>query len=367
MASLDSSPAMVAAVRTTMALPIVVLAIPAGVLADRVDRRKLLLLTQWILLSTTSTLAALTYSGLTTAWGLLALTFVIGLGMVLHVPTWQASVPELVPRAQLPRAVALGSISFNLARAAGPAVGGLLIALAGVWVAFAINALSFAGVIAVVLCWDREETESSRGLSFRISLFQGVRYVFHRRTMRHVLLGVMLFVVPASSLWALLPLVAKSRLQWGAEGFGMLIGFVGIGAVIAASTLPRVQGRLGLDRTVASTMLVFAVGLGIMSQATSGLLLVPASVIMGGGWMMTLTTLNATAQVNLPRRIRARGMGCYLTAMALSMSAGSFLWGQVADWTSVGAAQTIAAISLVAAAAISLAFALESPSSHIST
>ena len=173
MSSLDSSPEMVSAVRTAMALPIMFLAIPTGVLADRLDRRQLLIVTQLLLLATASTISVMTYVGSITSWMLLALTFVMGIGWVMHVPTWQASIPELVPRKQLPRAVALGSVSFNLARAVGPAVGGFLIASLGTWVAFAINALSFAAVLVVLIVWRRERRESNRGLSFRLSLLSG--------------------------------------------------------------------------------------------------------------------------------------------------------------------------------------------------
>lgn len=358
MSELDSSPQMVASVRTAMSLPIVFLAIPAGVLADRIDRRRLLIITQLLMLSTTATLAALTFSGAVTAWILLSLTFVMGLALVVHVPTWQASVPELVPRAQLSRAVALGSVSFNLARAAGPALGGVLIALTGVWSAFAINAVSFAGVIVVLIYWRRETTESSRGLSFRLSLYQGVRYVLTDRMMRNVMIGVLLFLIPASSLWSLLPLVVRERLQWGADGFGLLVATVGIGAVLAAWCLPTLQRRFGLNRTRAGSMVLFATGLASLASTTSGMIAVSASFVMGAGWMMTLTTLNATAQVTLPNRLRARGMGCYLTAMAISMSVGSLIWGRVADVTGLAAAQWIAAITLFFTAAISFRFGL---------
>ncbi|NND96179.1 MAG: MFS transporter [Pirellulaceae bacterium] len=358
MTNLDSSPEMVSAVRTAMAAPIVLLAIPAGVLADRIDRRKLLVVTQLILFATTATLASLTFADAITAWGLLGLTIVMGMGLVLHVPTWQAAIPEIVPKREMSRAVALGSISFNLARAAGPAVGGILIAMLGVWVAFAINALSFAGVIVVLLLWKRDAKESTRGLSFRLSLYQGVRFVGRNSSMRHVMLGVALFIVPGSALWSLLPLVAKQRLQWGADGFGLLVACVGIGAVVAAHQLTRLQSRFGSDRTVAGSMLLFALGLFVMSQSMVGAIVVAAAIVMGAGWMMTLTTLNATAQVTLPSRLRARGMSCYLTAMAVSMSTGSFLWGQVAGWTSLSTAQTIAAATIVVTAAISLRFHL---------
>ncbi len=359
MTSLDSSPEMVSFVRTSMAMPIVFLAIPAGVLADRVDRRRLLLGTQLILFATTATLGALTFAEVITPWTLLALTFVVGLGMVLHVPTWQASMPELVPRQQLPRAVALGSISFNLARALGPATGGFLIATFGVWSAFAANAVSFLGVILVLVRWKRSGSESSRGQSFRRSLSQGLWYVLQKKTMRHVLIGVGLFVVPGSALWALVPLLTREQLRWGPDGFGVLVGTIGIGAVVAAWNLPRVQRALGSDGTVASAMLLYAIGMTVISRSTHAGLVIMATLAMGAGWMMTLTTLNATAQVTLPRQLRARGMGCYLTVMALSMASGSLLWGRIAGLTDLPTALTAAAGTMVLAAAVSLRFRFE--------
>lgn len=359
MTSLTTSPEMVSYVRTSMALPIVVLAIPAGVFADRVDRRRLLLVTQLVMFATTATLASLTLAGAITPWFLLSLTFVIGLGMVLHVPTWQASMPELVPRPQLSRAVALGSISFNLARALGPATGGVLIATFGVWSAFAANAISFLGVIFVLTRWRRTQTESSRGQTFRKSLTQGLWYVLHKRTMRHVLLGVALFVGPASVLWALVPLVTRERLGWGPDGFGVLVGTIGVGAVIAAANLSRVQRRLGSDGAVAVSMWAYAVGLAILATFTSVVPVILATLVMGGGWMMALTTLNATAQVTLPRQLRARGMGCYLTAMATSMAVGSLIWGRVAAMTDLPTALGIASGTLVVTGATSLRFRFE--------
>ena len=358
MTNLDSSPEMVASVRTAMSLPIVLLAIPAGVLADRVDRRTLLLATQCLMLLTTAALALLTMTEVITSWMLLMLTVVIGLGLVVHVPTWQASVPELVPKPQIARAVALGSVSFNLARAAGPAIGGILIAAAGVWIAFAINAVSFAGVIAVLLFWKREQVESSRGLSFGVSLYQGVRFVIGTSTMRHALIGVFLFVVPASVFWSLLPLFVRQELGWEADGFGLLVALVGFGAVLAAWYLPILRQRFGSDRTVMAAMLLFASGLVVITHCRNDWLIGSATTLMGAGWMMTLTTLNATAQVTLPRRLRARGMGCYLTAMALSMSIGSVVWGQLAGAVGLSTAQTIAAATLGITAAISGLFRL---------
>ena len=361
MTELDASPQMVSAVRTAMATPIVLLAIPAGVLADRVDRRHLLLFTQVLMLTTTATLAVLTASGVMTSWLLLALTFVIGLGLTLHVPTWQASIPELVPRAQLSRAIALGSVNFNLARAVGPAIAGALIAITGAWIAFTFNALSFAGVIIALLMWKRDRSESTRGLSFGLSLYQGLRYVYRNIEMRHVLIRIALFIVPASALWGLLPLVAKERLDWGANGFGILVTTVGVGAVVAARYLPNIQRRLGSDWTVASAMTLFALGLALMASSTQRWVVVVATLVMGCGWMLTLTTLNTAAQVTLASRMRARGMSCYLTVLALSMSTGSFLWGSIAESIGIGGAQKIAAVTVLVTAAIGMLFRVAAP------
>lgn len=358
MTTLDATPEMVAAVRTSMSLPIVFLAIPAGVLADRFDKRRLLIMTQVLLLMVTVALAVLTFTQTITAWGLLALTFTMGLGMVVHVPTWQSAIPELVPRGQIPRAVGLGSVSFNLARTLGPAVGGVLIAIVGIWSTFAINAVSFACVVAVLLFWKRKTIESSRGRSFWASTRQGVRYVVVHRVMRNVMVGVALFVLPGSALWSLMPLYAKTTLGWGAQGFGILVGLVGFGAVAGASVLPQFRLRFGSDRLVAGSMCLYAFGLVVMSFSPAWPILFPAILLMGAGWMATLTTLNATAQLTLPPRLRARGMGCYLTVMAGSMAVGSLTWGQIAGAIGLSGAMIVAAMGMIATAMISLVFPL---------
>ncbi|MEM1224945.1 MAG: MFS transporter [Planctomycetota bacterium] len=358
MTTLDATPEMVSAVRASMALPIVLLAIPAGVLADRIDKRKLLIGTQSGMLIITSLLAFLTLTGMITAWGLLMLTFMIGLGMVVHAPTWQSAVPELVPRNQISRAVGLGSINFNLARAAGPAVGGVLIAVVGIWSTFAINAMSFAGVTMVLWTWQRTTTESSGGRSFWRSMIQGVRFVARNDIMRHVMIGVGLFVLPGSALWSLMPLYARTHLGWGASGFGMMVAMIGTGALIGASQLPRLRAQLGADRQVAASMYCCSIGLFTLSFAPPWPIVMIAMLFMGMGWMATLTTLNATAQVTLPQRLRARGMGCYLTVMAGSMSLGSVVWGQVAGTLGLPQTWWIAAFALAATAVISLSFGI---------
>ena len=364
MTSLDPDPQMVSAVRIAISAPMIFLAIPAGVIADRVDRRQLLIVMQLMLLSMASLLSVLTFNGLITSWSLLGLTFAIGLGLVMHVLTWQATIPVLVPAKQISRAIALGSISFNLARAAGPALGGVLIAMAGPWAAFAVNALSFAGVLVVLLLWKREKTESSGGQSYHAALKEGFLYVIRERTMRNVLVGLFFFMLPATALWSLLPLVARQQLGWDAEGYGLLVTSIGVGAVFAARVLHSLHRRYLLDRTLAGAMISFAIGLFILGNSEGDtlfhdLIALVACLVMGAAWMICLTTLNATAQMTLSNHIRARGMGAYMTTMALSMVVGSLIWGQVAHHFGLAATQWTAAATLMVTAALSFLFPVD--------
>lgn len=352
MTELDPSPMMVSSVRAVMALPLLLLALPAGVLADRVDRRRLLIATQCWMLTAAATLATLTLLGLVTPWVLLLLTGAIGLGMVLHGPTWQAAIPDLVPRRSLASAVALGSISFNLARTAGPALGGVMVAWLGSWSAFAVNSGSFLGVIGVLLFWKRTESESSDGRSFIGSLGDGLRFVGGSRTMRHVLARVILFVVPAGALWSLLPLVAHDMLGWGAVGYGVLVGGIGLGAVLAAVALPMLRYRRGPDCVVRWAHASMAIPLAIVATNPGGTAVALLMLLAGAGWMMALTTLNSTAQMTLPRKLRARGMACYLTSFAAAMSGGALLWGAVARRFDLSTAMAAAAAVMIASIAL---------------
>lgn len=352
MTQLDPSPMMVSAVRASMAIPILFLALPAGVLADRIDRRKLLIGTQCWMLLIAVTLATLTFLDAVTPTVLLLLTAAAGLGMVIHAPSWQASIPELVPRSQLTSAIALGSISFNLARAAGPALGGFLVAWLGSWSAFAVNAGSFAGVIGVLLMWKRTERESSAGRSYWNSLKDGVVFVASDQTMRHVLIRVVLFVAPAGGLWALLPLVAHDMLGWDAPGYGVMVGGIGLGAVLAAAIMPAAKRRLGVGGVVAVAHGLVGVVLVLLSFAPGGIISVLAMMVAGAGWMMAMTTLNSSAQLVLPSKLRARGLACYLTAFAAAMSGGSLLWGAVARWYDLSTALGGAGLAILALAGI---------------
>jgi predicted MFS family arabinose efflux permease len=360
MSSLDNSPHMVSAVRVAMALPILLLALPAGALADRVDRRKLLIVVQSLLMLTAATLAVTTFTGSITPQWLLVLTVLMGLGLVVHVPTWQASIPELVPRDQIPQAVALGSISFNLARSVGPAIGGLLISLFGSWVAFAVNALSFGFVIFALLSWRRTANEIPHRESYMASIKTGLIYACRERVFRNVLLRTLLFVLPASALWSLMPLIAREQLRWDSRGYGFLVGAIGIGAVAAAIWLPRLRRLIGIDQTVFAGMCLFAAGLAVTSISSYRSTCLSAMFIMGAGWMTVLTTLNSTAQIHLSNSIRARGMACYLSAIAGGMAGGAWLWGVVAHDFSLSLALWAAAALLPIHAVVGASLSMES-------
>ena len=347
MTSLDPDPAMVSAVRVAMSVPIMILAIPAGALADRIDRRTTLWSSTAALFLVTVVLTVMTATGWITAWWLLAFTFAMGTVMVLHMLAWQVAVPELVPKRQLSRAVALGSISFNLGRSVGPALSGLVIAAIGAYATFGLNAVSFGVVLLVLLAWRPAAPSIKRHDGFVRSMRMGVAYCLHRKPIRHTVVRLMLYVLPASSLWALLPLYVREDLGLDARGYGVMVTTLGLGAVVAAGFLHRLHTRIGMDATVLGTAMLYASMLCVLAWVNLGWATPIVSFAIGVSWMMTLTTLNSNAQINLPSKIRGRGMSVYYTAMSFSMAAGSFCWGWVARQTSIQTAFSTAACLMI--------------------
>jgi len=236
MTRLSSSAVLVALVQTATSLPVMLVGLPAGALADVVDRRRLLLVTQTWMLASAAALALLTLAGLATPWLVLAFTFLLGLGNAVNAPAWQAVIPELVGPEQTSAAVALNSVQFNIGRALGPALGGLLVAVAGPEAVFALNALSFLGVIFVLWRWRRPEQDVIGGGERVLgAIGSGLRYLRHAPPLRAVLYRTSLFILPASALWALLPLVATRELGLGATGYGVLLGGLGAGSIGGAA------------------------------------------------------------------------------------------------------------------------------------
>ncbi len=352
MTSLDPSPEMVSAVRTSMAIPVFCLALPAGVWADRCNLRTWLVSSQLLLLSIASLMAALAAWGMITPTLLLVLSLAMGVGMVLNQPAWQALTPELVPPAMVPSAVAIGSVSFNLARSLGPVIAGLVISQFGVWTTFSLNALSFLAVVAALLVWSPElELHSKRAKpEFLDELRKGMFVVNNSAPLRNTLLRVMVFSVSASILWSLLSLVATEKLGYQERGFGVCLGLIGVGAVITAWFLPAARSRFSSETILLVGQILFALMLLLIALFEIPSVIMPALLLVGASWMSSMTTLNATAQVNLPRKFRARGMAAYLMAFSLGMSIGSIAWGWLAYGQSLSIAFAIAASTMLISA-----------------
>ncbi|MCG7209023.1 MFS transporter [Streptomyces arenae] len=345
---------LVTLVQTASSLPVVLLALPSGVLADRFDRRRLLIAAQFAMSAVATVLAVLAFADALGPGALLALTFLLGCGTALMGPAWQAIQPELVPREQLGEASALGAVNMNLARAIGPAAGGVLVAAAGAGWTFAFNAVSFLGIVLVLLLWKRPAgppVPAGRRESFVTALYAGRRYVWNAPGVRRVLLRTALFIPGAAAVWSLLPLVAGESLHLGSGGYGLLLAAVGVGAVSGAFLLPRVRGTLGANGTMAVGALVFAAVLAVL--ATVHVTWVVALVLLPAGlaWIGVLSTLSAATQTRMPGWVRARGLAVYLLVFQGGQALTAPLWGALAQWLGLSGALLVAAALLLLAAA----------------
>ena len=332
MALLTTSPLFVALVQSATSLPVFLLGIPAGAFADVLDRRKLLLWTQGLMLAAAAALGFMTMAGFTGPWSLLLLTFALGLGSTMNGPAWQAIMPELVPRSELPQAIALNSAGFNLARAVGPALGGALVAAASAGPAFMLNAVSFVGVMVVLWMWHRRPREQAHAEE-RISsaMLAGIRYVRFAPPMHSVLFRSAAFVAPASALWAMLPVEAQVELHLGSTGYGVLLGCLGTGSIIGATVLTRLRERFGPNVLVsAATALFGVVSASLFWLHNFGFVCL---VLLAGGmaWMTVNSNLNIATQTTAPAWVRARALGMYLLVFNSSMAIGSAVAGEVAE------------------------------------
>lgn len=345
MAVLTMSPLMVGLVQAAVALPVFLVILPAGALADMVDRRRLLLITQGWMVLASGTLGVLTLLHVVTPWILLGFTFLLGLGAVMNDPAWQAITPELVPHEQHAAAVALNSAGFNVARAIGPALGGMVIAAAGSGTAFLLNALSFFGVILVLYRWKRPTPERIETGALWDAVRGGIRYVRQSSVVKSVLIRTGAFSVGAIALLALLPILAR---PFGASGYGLLLGCFGGGALAGATILPRLRQQLSVDGLVAGAIVVFALMTFAAGHIASfgGLCAVMATA--GAAWIGILACLNTAAQTMCPPWIRARALSMYLLVLQGGMAIGSTMWGAIA--TRVGLPNTLlcSALALVA-------------------
>jgi MFS family permease len=337
--SLGGTALTVSLVQTATTLPTFLIGLPAGALGDILDRRKIMIGSQAFMLVCATVLGVLTVMDEVSIATVLALTFGIGLGSAVLRPSWQAVQPELVEREEIPQAAALNGVSMNMARAVGPAIGGVVVAVANAGVVFIANAVSFLGVMGVLLRWKRPVQESALGAEHVTHAIEtGVRYVRHSPRLRAVLTRTLSFCLFSSALWALLPVVAHSRLGLGSGGYGLLLGAVGVGAVAGAFVLAEARARWSTDHVVAGATLSFALVAVVLAWSKSTALVAAALVLGGMAWIGVLSSLNASAQVALPAWVRARGMATYLLVFQGGQALGSFVWGLLATHTSTSVA-----------------------------
>ncbi len=332
MISIAQSADMVALVQASVALPVMLLSLVAGALADNRDRRLIMLGTQLFMLGVSVTLAVVTWAGLITPWSLLLFTFLIGCGAAFNAPAWQASVGDMVPRTELPGAVGLNSVGFNIARSVGPAIGGAIVAAAGAAAAFAVNAASYVALIAVLSRWrPLRAPEILPRESLGAAMAAGLRYVSMSPAIRKVLLRSVVFGAGSSGLMALMPLVAKELLQGGPLVYGLMLGAFGIGAVAGAIGAARLRRAFSTEIIVRAGCIAFAV-----AAATAGLsrhlpLTLAGLLLAGAGWVLALATFNVAVQLSAPRWVVARALSLYQMAAFGGIAGGSWLWGVLAE------------------------------------
>lgn len=356
MTALTTSPFLVALMQTAASLPVLLFGLPAGAMADIFDRRRLLLFWAGWLLLASALLSIITLSGWTTPWSLLALTFLLSIGAGMNGPTWQAIVPELVPREELPNAIALNSAAFNLARAVGPALGGLAVAaFASVWTGagfvFLFNAFSFIAVIVVIYRWRRTPIFKSALPAERLigSMRSGIRFVRFEPAVQAILARAFIQTFCVSGMWALLAVVAKQDLKRGAMGYGILNGCIGTGAVLGAILLPYFRQRLSGDQIVGGAALVFTGTLLVMAWVHSWPAIVIALVLGGIAWTSTASSFNIAVQLSVPGWVQARALGIYQMIFQGGLAIGSAFWGACAGWVGTDLALSAAAALLLAA------------------
>ncbi|BCZ24251.1 MFS transporter [Mycobacterium senriense] len=349
----QSSDVTVALIQTASLGPTLVLGLFAGALADLFDRRRLLIVLQSYAVLMTLAMALMAYLGRLNPASLLTFTVAIGCASALTAPAWQAIQPEVVAREQIHAGATLASVSINVARAVGPAIGGVVVALVGPAAVFAINAVSFAGIIVALMSWRRStEPASVEREHLNQAIISGLQYVRNGPIFRRILLRAALFLFPASALVALLPVAAAQRWESGASGYGVALGAIGFGAVLAVAAAAPLHRRFSDNVLLAACAAVYALAPPAVvwlpfAAAT------PFLVLSGMAWLVTLTTLNAAAQLSLPRWVRARALSIYLLVFTGSQAIGSYVWGLIATHEGLDIAMVCSAV-LMGAVALSV-------------
>ena len=355
MTKISSSTSMVALVQTSLMLPVALVSTPAGAIADMFDRRIVGLVALSIALAGSISLSVLAWLGVMTPALLLVSCFIIGSGMALFGPAWQASVSEQVPAEALPSAVALNGISYNIARSFGPAIGGVIVASAGAVAAFITNALLYLPLLIVLFFWRRLK-EPSRLPPERLAraVISGVRYIVHSPPIRIVLGRTLVTGIAGGSVSALMPIVARDLLHGGAQTYGVMLGAFGMGAVIGALNISKLRGRLGDEVSIRLCMIVMGVCVVLVAISRLPVLSGSALVFAGAGWTASVTLFNVGVQLAAPRWVAGRALAAYQAAITGGIALGSWMWGTIANGIGVEGALLISGAALVASPLLGL-------------
>lgn len=351
MLTIAQSADMVALVQGAVTLPIMLLSLVAGAIADNLDRRIVMLWAQSFMLVVSLVLAVCAWSGLVTPWLLLLLTFLISCGGAFNAPAWQASVGDMVPRAEVPGAISLNGLGFNIARSVGPAIGGAVVAIAGAGTAFALNAASYVALIAVLARWRPPKSpQLLPPETLGIAMVAGVRYVAMSPSILTVMVRSALFGFGAVAIIALLPVVAKVLVSGGAFTYGSLLGAFGVGAVIGALSTTTLRSMFSTETLIRGSAIMLAIAAMVAGRSEQLPLTMVAMLLAGAGWVLGLTTFNVAVQMSAPRWVVARALSIYQMAAFGGMAAGSWLWGMFAEITGTGMALIFVAVVMLGVA-----------------
>lgn len=349
MTSLSPNALMVSLVQAATIVPVFLFALPAGAIADIVDRRLYLVGTQAWMLGAAIVLTLMTLGHLTDAWSLLALTFAIGLGAAMNNPAWGSVMAEAVPRSDLVQAIALNGVGFNIARAVGPAMAGFLLLAGGPALTFGLNAVSYLVVIAVLLMWHRRPRPPALPREHFLSAMKtGMRFVRHTPSMQAAMLRAAAFFLPGAAPWAMLPLVVREQLGLGAGVYGMLLGLMGIGGVTAGLLLPQLRARFQRGNIVFAASLMSCTGMLILGLSRHWLPAAFGMMLFGLGWVSTSSVTQGAAQMAAPSWVRARALSIYQLSFNFALAVGTFFWG----WLGTQVGLTTALVSAAVAGAV---------------
>ncbi|MBA3055708.1 MAG: MFS transporter [Sphingomonadales bacterium] len=347
MTELTTSHRLIAAVGASTTLPVMLFGVLCGAIADNFDRRKVMLIGQWIMLIPSALLAALTFAGMVGPWLLLGCTMAVGIGFAVNGPSWQASVRAQVGTRDMPQAISLNTIAFNIARSVGPALGGILVALAGMSIAFAVNAASFIWLIIVLFRWRPSVAPPVRQPMLP-SIRAGLAFSFGSDPIRRVLLRGFCVGVGAAGYQALLPAVVRDQLHGDEFSYGVVLGVFGLGSIVGALVGSSARRRFGTEVLMSAGIAPFVVTLPLISAIDSTLPFLPLSFLCGSGWVFVMTTINVAIQVRAPEAVLGRALSLYQAVTFGGMAFGAWLWGSAADWVNLSFALNAAALWLAA-------------------